>query len=314
MTPSAPGSAVTRTAPAGWYRVGAVEDLTPGSVRTVSGLGIEVVAWSTATGIHAADAYCPHLGTHLGHAGCVDEQGDLRCGFHGWRFAPDGTNTASSGDGPAVPAARLDLRPVRTVDRTVYVFVGPAEVEPWEPVAFPEVGDDPLREEESEVTLTAHPQVVLEGDFDAAHFGPVHGQGFVQEPPSFDGASARVAYRTEGRRPQTIEIRLDGLTRMWQVMEVGSVRLVYRADYTPASEDRTRVHTRVSVWAPDERVADRTVERLTRVLQRDVARDARIWEHRRYGGPDRLGPEDRSVTRFRRWAAAFYASAATQAS
>lgn len=303
---------VTDRAPSGWYRVAPASDLPAGTVRTVSALGVDLVVWSTGDGLFAAQAHCPHLGAHLGHAGCVTERGELRCGFHGWRYGADGTNTASSGDGPAVPAARLDLHPVRTVEGTAYVFVGP---DPWDPVALAEAEDGPpVLVEEADVTLTAHPQVVLEGDFDAGHFGPVHGQDFAQEEPTFDGPVAQVGYRTAGRRPQTIEIRLDGLTRMWQRMTVGAVVLQYRADYTALAPDRTRVHTQVSVWAPDERAAARTVARLRRVLDRDIARDARIWEHRRYGGPDRLGPDDRSVARFRRWAGQFYASEATQAS
>ena len=35
------------------------------------------------------DAYCPHLGAHLGHGGRV-EGGAVRCPFHAWLWGGDG--------------------------------------------------------------------------------------------------------------------------------------------------------------------------------------------------------------------------------
>ena len=39
------------------------------------------------------DAFCPHLGAHLGMGGTV-EGNALRCPFHGWEFATSGACTA----------------------------------------------------------------------------------------------------------------------------------------------------------------------------------------------------------------------------
>ena len=36
------------------------------------------------------DAYCPHLGAHLGHGGIVHEN-CIECPFHAWRWKTDGT-------------------------------------------------------------------------------------------------------------------------------------------------------------------------------------------------------------------------------
>jgi phenylpropionate dioxygenase-like ring-hydroxylating dioxygenase large terminal subunit len=35
------------------------------------------------------DAFCPHLGTHLGHGGTVDGN-NLKCPYHSWEFDADG--------------------------------------------------------------------------------------------------------------------------------------------------------------------------------------------------------------------------------
>jgi phenylpropionate dioxygenase-like ring-hydroxylating dioxygenase large terminal subunit len=307
------GAGVTGRLPAGWYRVDGTEG---GAVRPLSALGSEAVAWVAADGAwRVADAVCPHLGAHLGHTGALTEAGELRCGFHGWCFAADGTNVASSGGGPPVPAAALHLRPTRTTPDGTYAFLdGGTGVEPWEPVAFPAFATgDPVRVQERVEDLSAHQQVVLEGDFDLAHFGPVHDQHFGQEAPAFDGPSAQVTYRTSGRRPQSTEIRLDGLTRLWQRITLGPVVVGVRADYTTLGPRSCRAVTRVEVWAPSPAAADRTLRRLERVLERDIARDAAIWEHREYDRPGHLGPDDRVVARFRRWADQFYAASSPEA-
>ena len=35
--------------------------------------------------VHILDAFCPHLGAHLGVGGSVVEE-DIRCPFHSWTF------------------------------------------------------------------------------------------------------------------------------------------------------------------------------------------------------------------------------------
>ena len=42
--------------------------------------------------LHVQDAFCPHLGAHLGHGGTV-EGCEIKCPFHGWKFDAEGANT-----------------------------------------------------------------------------------------------------------------------------------------------------------------------------------------------------------------------------
>ena len=52
-------------------------------------------SWPGATRratLHVQDAFCPHLGAHLGHGGTVDGC-EIACPFHGWKFDADGNNT-----------------------------------------------------------------------------------------------------------------------------------------------------------------------------------------------------------------------------
>lgn len=52
--------------------------------------GLALVAWRGKSGkSYVADAYCPHLGAHLGVNGEVRDD-CIKCPFHGWAF--EGSN------------------------------------------------------------------------------------------------------------------------------------------------------------------------------------------------------------------------------
>ena len=54
----------------------------------------DLVMFRTEGGeLSVLDAYCPHLGAHLGHGGKVKGD-DIECPFHAWRFGADGKCTA----------------------------------------------------------------------------------------------------------------------------------------------------------------------------------------------------------------------------
>ena len=79
--------------PFGWFSVGYAEDFPSGAAKAIYYFDQHLVAWRDETGeMHVQDAFCPHLGAHLGHGGKV-EGCELRCPFHGWKFDAEGTNT-----------------------------------------------------------------------------------------------------------------------------------------------------------------------------------------------------------------------------
>jgi nitrite reductase/ring-hydroxylating ferredoxin subunit len=76
--------------PAGWFCVGASDELPPGAVRPLHYLDADLVILRGESGdVRVFDAYCPHMGAHLGMGGRVAGE-DLICPFHAWRWGPQG--------------------------------------------------------------------------------------------------------------------------------------------------------------------------------------------------------------------------------
>ena len=72
--------------PFGWFMVAYADDLAPGEVTAIRYWSTDLVLWRDDAGeYHLQDAYCPHLGAHLGVGGKV-RGATLECPFHGWAF------------------------------------------------------------------------------------------------------------------------------------------------------------------------------------------------------------------------------------
>ncbi|MDJ0010553.1 Rieske 2Fe-2S domain-containing protein, partial [Gordonia alkanivorans] len=59
--------------PTGWLQVAWSTEIAVGTVHTMNYFGREMVAWRSRSGrISVFDAYCEHIGAHLGHGGHVE--------------------------------------------------------------------------------------------------------------------------------------------------------------------------------------------------------------------------------------------------
>src|SRR5512144_666111 len=97
--------------PNGWFMVAYSDEVSAGKVLGLRYFGEDLVAWRGEDGAaHVMDAYCPHLGAHLGYGGRV-EGCELVCPFHWWRFGADGANTRVPYDGTRHPNARIPSYP-----------------------------------------------------------------------------------------------------------------------------------------------------------------------------------------------------------
>ena len=76
--------------PNGWYRICLSSDVKKGEVIPITAFGQELVAFRGQNGkLGVLNAFCPHLGTHLGHGGTVNGN-TIVCPYHSWSFEVDG--------------------------------------------------------------------------------------------------------------------------------------------------------------------------------------------------------------------------------
>ncbi|MDX6233236.1 MAG: 3-ketosteroid 9alpha-monooxygenase subunit, partial [Nocardioidaceae bacterium] len=58
--------------PFGWFSVGYPHEFETGTARSLYYFARHLVGWRDGGGaLHVQDAFCPHLGAHLGHGGEV---------------------------------------------------------------------------------------------------------------------------------------------------------------------------------------------------------------------------------------------------
>ncbi len=80
-----------------WYPVMPSDDLKPDQLKPLYILERNLIAYRTRSGkCHILDAFCPHMGAHLGVDGSVVGE-DIRCPFHSWTFNGEGTCTSVPG-------------------------------------------------------------------------------------------------------------------------------------------------------------------------------------------------------------------------
>ncbi|MHB9879328.1 Rieske 2Fe-2S domain-containing protein [Pacificimonas sp. ICDLI1SI03] len=138
------------------------------------------------------DAYCPHMGAHLGRNETSyivrdDEriEGEsIRCPFHGWRFGPDGRcNHIPYSDQKPPKAAFINTYQVVERAGIIWMWHDEEGNEPDHPLPDFEMWDDPswVRWEIDDLgELPQHPIEVVDNMTDFAHFGPIHGSRDVE--------------------------------------------------------------------------------------------------------------------------------------
>lgn len=73
----------------GWYYLFPAHELKTGAVKAFQICGQEIVVFRGESGeVAALDAYCPHMGTHLGKGKVIGNH--VQCFFHHWEFSKTG--------------------------------------------------------------------------------------------------------------------------------------------------------------------------------------------------------------------------------
>ncbi|MGZ3422189.1 MAG: Rieske 2Fe-2S domain-containing protein [Polyangiales bacterium] len=305
--------------PDGWFALAFSEELAVGSVLTRRAFGEEVVLFRGTDGVPAiVEAYCPHMGAHLGHGGRVEEN-TIRCPFHGFRFARDGGCVHAYGGKP--PRAKLRTFPV--AERSGVVFAwhhAKGEAPAWQPPELDRTGWTEWRHET--IPIRTHVQETAENSVDIGHFAAVHGYRgteMVREIGT-DGALLTIGLKSarslasvgmEGEVEFVYDIAVHGLG--CSVVEVDVATFGVRSRQlvlaTPTDEHNIELRVGASLLAlADPAATEGLFSMLFRGFIDDVRQDVPIWENKRYVERPLLAAGDGPIPVYRRWAQQFYSS------
>lgn len=305
--------------PFSWYRACRSADVPVETVLPVRYLGRDLIVWRGEDGeAHVMDAYCPHLGAHLGYGGRVAGC-ELVCPFHWWHFDGDGKNTLIPYLGTKNGSARIPSYP--TVDRNGFIFFWyhpRGEAPLWEVPVVEEVGDPQWTDYAPAIWKVRAPwQELAENGPDFVHLRTVHGAVDVPDLESYecDGFTAkmRASVRFDTPRgPQAGRIDTDSWGPGFGVARfTGILDALFVAVNTPIDFEFTEVSFNYILKKLGDTPED--LERTRRVgdamiadLKKQEAEDIVIFDHKIHIPNPKLSAVDAPIIRFREWASQFY--------
>lgn len=160
----------------GWFIIGGSDEYKTGEAKPLKYFGKELVAFRGDDGkVHVLDAYCPHLGAHMGYGGEVIGS-TIQCPFHHWRF---------DGEGQCVEIPYAKKIPDRactnhwTTDEhsgIVFIWHDPEGNEPdYKIPEMEEYGQEGWSDWNlKRLEIKTNPREIIENVADSAHFLYVH--------------------------------------------------------------------------------------------------------------------------------------------
>lgn len=301
--------------PAGWFAVAESPDLVVGDTKAAYYFDSHLVLWRDQDGTaHVQDAFCPHLGAHLGHGGTV-EGCEVVCPFHGWKFDGEGTNTEIPYSTRTNKRARIRTYPTHERNGFVYAWYHPTQAPPtWE---VDEVADITSGEfsgpKRTNHVVQAGIQEMAENAVDSAHFRYVHNVAEVPviERYEADGHLAIMESSQKFPTPRgVVDGRIDSTAVGPGVSIVrfsGIIDTLLVSASTPIDPNTTE--TRFNFYVRnlgDEGVTSSVGDAFAAEVDKQFAEDMPIWEHKAHLTRPALADNDGPFMKFRKWYAQFY--------
>lgn len=299
--------------PTGWFQVAYGHELAPGQVLPLRYFGRDLVLFRTEGGQpHLLDAFCPHLGAHLGHGGKV--QGErLVCPFHAWEF--EGTGRCARVPYADRQPRRAAVRAWHLVERNglLLAWHDRAERSPgWEIPVLAEYGDPGWSDYRTgEWHIRTSVQEMAENQVDAAHFLYVHGSAHI--PPTVaerHGEHLRARSTTAKTTPAgvvqgQVEVNSHGLG-FTTIRFTGLFETVLVGCTTPIDEEQVHLRFALTVRDVGAGITGAVGEAFMREVRRQIEEDVPIWENKIYVERPLLVDGDGPIGIFRSWARQFY--------
>lgn len=312
--------------PYGWYCIELSDNLKPGDVKPLKYFNEELVLFRTESGeAKLLDAYCPHLGAHLGHGGLVKGE-SVSCPFHAWAFDGTGTLTEIPYSKRIPPKVKdkpcIRSYPVQEKNKVIWAWYHPQNADPlFDVEVMEEIGHEDWTDlDVYEWTINSIVQETGENAADLAHFLTVHS---AKQMP--DG---KVSYEGHKRitimDSQTDHIDENGnvdrsgksdavhlysfnagpgqtgqkFTRMFEIVMMGTI--------TPI--DDQSIHMRFLFTLPKEATGNNVLfaHGVRDEIVHQVNQDVPIWEHKIYKEQPILCEGDGPIGQYRKWFQQFY--------
>jgi len=300
--------------PNGWHGVAFSDEVNTGESKPLRMLGRDFVLFrGEDRKARVLDAFCPHLGAHLGHGGQV-RGNELECPFHAWRWSGEGRCTAIPYAKRIPPQART--RAWRVLERNGFIFVwyhADGAMPDWEIEEIPETRDAEFRivYRKDWEPFRSHPQEISENGVDLPHFRTLHGWTAKSIDWKTDGPVYDMVYELEemperwsqeNAEPYSLQSRTEGptftRTRFW-----GAYRGVSAHCFVPVEAGQLRL---MQLYYGHVRHDEDESRRWFEASDREWAADIPIWSHKRHLLQPMLTGDDGPVPRMREWYSQFY--------
>jgi nitrite reductase/ring-hydroxylating ferredoxin subunit len=177
--------------PSAWYYVAPSHAVRSDRVTSLSLAGSPVVAFRNRAGSAVVlDAYCPHLGAHLGHADLID--GTIRCALHHRRFDERGAPCEGIG-GAAEAIGSVRSHVAHDWSGALFAYRGDATA-----TAHP-TADTAAMHRGRGVEVGCSWRAIAANAFDVAHLGVVHHRELIEPAVVSRPASGRFVLRYRSR-------------------------------------------------------------------------------------------------------------------
>lgn len=308
--------------PWGWFAIAFSVEVEAGDVRTLRYFERDLVLFRTESGRAVVmDAYCPHLGAHLGYGGTVKGE-SLECPFHHWRFDAEGACVAVPECDRIPPKARSTKWHVVERNGLIFAWFHPEGTAPsYDFPTLEEEGWTPIRT--IKWSIASHPQEVGENTVDTAHMRPVHHTlpSNVVRGPELDGAIMDLdlffvapgeIVGMDGDNDVKLQTTMYGLGQILAQAHIQNVDLHarYKICSTPIDREHIDIYATVAVqYNQDQAFIDEVAEIFFDVYTKDFAKDFPIWENKKYRARPVLSAADGPIGIYRKWAKQFHVEA-----
>ncbi len=305
--------------PCGWYPLMLCDELAVGQVKPLRYFAQDLVIWRGEDGkARLMDAYCAHLGAHLGHGGKV--QGNLlECPFHAWRYDGDEGLVKeipySTVIPPQVKRKCKETWPIQEKNRIIWTYYHPeGEEPPYDVVELPEATDPEWSEfDEVRWTIFGSIQNMAENGVDFPHFTYIHG---VASPPEAEltwgewnreGIVRAKMGTPKGVVDGKITSISNGPGQNWVRFE-GICETLLIACITPVELDKLEV--RYFYTQPKSQI-EGPMAGLARAIIKDVNKqldqDKVVWDRMKFTPDAIICKGDGPIPKFRQFYARYYA-------